>query len=418
MSLKISVIIPVYNTSVYLEQCLESLISQTLMEIEIICINDGSTDNSLSILETYKNKDSRIKIINQQNKGQSSARNSGIEAAQGEYIAFLDSDDYVKNDFLEKLYKNAKNFDSDISMCSIEIFDENTGKNYSHSPYLSLDIFDKSFENRCFLPSETFDFLFRICVVPWNKIYKRDFLNKNNLKFVENLNFEDNVFFIDAYTSAHRISIVKEELVIYRQNSQTSYSSAVKKHDKKKLDFFKIFELEEKILKQKNIYHQLKEYFEFTKLNSLKDWYDKITDIEVKKEYEKIFDTIYPHIKYIKKLLPIFEFVQYIKLKSLLKNHTIVFWGANKYLENFIKKFNLKNNNILAVIDKSPTKQNTKIFDYKVVSPKQVEELEPDYIVPTVLNIYAFENIIKKEINITDEKIKKIFTGKFFNKIR
>ena len=90
---KISIIVPVYNTSKYLDECLISLTSQTLNEIEIVCVNDGSTDNSLQILNNYKNKDDRIKIIDQKNQGVCAARNAGIRAAQGEYITFVDSDD-------------------------------------------------------------------------------------------------------------------------------------------------------------------------------------------------------------------------------------------------------------------------------------------------------------------------------------
>ena len=107
--MKISLIIPIYNTSKYLSQCLDSVLSQTLKEIEIICIDDGSTDNSIKILKNYANADSRIKIITQQNSGAGFARNNGIKNASGEYIAFLDSDDYyLDTDVLESLYENAK----------------------------------------------------------------------------------------------------------------------------------------------------------------------------------------------------------------------------------------------------------------------------------------------------------------------
>ena len=100
---KISVIVPVYNVEKYLARCLDSIINQTLADIEIICINDGSTDNSLEILNDYAKKDSRIKIIDQTNAGLSCARNAGMQIAQGEYIGFVDSDDWIDLDFYEKL---------------------------------------------------------------------------------------------------------------------------------------------------------------------------------------------------------------------------------------------------------------------------------------------------------------------------
>ena len=116
---KISVVVPVYNVEAYLERCLDSLINQTLSDIEIICVNDGSTDSSPEKLEEFAKKDSRIKIINQENGGLSAARNTGIEAATGEYIGFVDSDDYVDLDFYEKLYNAATSHNADISCTSI-----------------------------------------------------------------------------------------------------------------------------------------------------------------------------------------------------------------------------------------------------------------------------------------------------------
>lgn len=107
--IKISVIVPVFNAEKYLKMCLNSLVSQTLKNIEIICIDDGSTDNSLAILDKFKSKDNRIKIIKQKNYGVSMARNNGISEAQGEYIGFVDADDWVDKDFFEKLYNAAQN---------------------------------------------------------------------------------------------------------------------------------------------------------------------------------------------------------------------------------------------------------------------------------------------------------------------
>ena len=111
---KVSIIVPVYNVEKYLSKCLESLINQTLKDIEIICVNDGSTDNSLSILKEYANKDSRIKIIDKQNEGVSVARNTGIEVATGEYLIFVDSDDYLVENACEKALNTIEHNNSDI----------------------------------------------------------------------------------------------------------------------------------------------------------------------------------------------------------------------------------------------------------------------------------------------------------------
>lgn len=114
----VSIIVPVYNTEEYLQKCLDSLTNQTLKNIEIICVNDGSTDNSLKILQDNAIKDDRIKIINQGNKKQGAARNAGMQVATGEYIGFVDSDDYVDLNYFERLYRIARNYDSDIALAT------------------------------------------------------------------------------------------------------------------------------------------------------------------------------------------------------------------------------------------------------------------------------------------------------------
>ena len=119
MSNKVSVILPVYNAEKYVSATLESLITQTLTEIEIICVNDGSKDNSLKILKEFEKKDNRIMIIDKENQGVWKARMDGIKKAKGEYITFNDADDYVKEDFLESLYKNITENKSDIAICRI-----------------------------------------------------------------------------------------------------------------------------------------------------------------------------------------------------------------------------------------------------------------------------------------------------------
>ena len=113
---KISVIIPVYNVEEYLERCLNSVVNQTFKDLEIICVNDGSTDSSGEILQKFARKDARIKIIKRPNGGLSAARNTGLEVMSGEYFAFLDSDDWIDLNFYEKLYEKAKEFDADIAM--------------------------------------------------------------------------------------------------------------------------------------------------------------------------------------------------------------------------------------------------------------------------------------------------------------
>lgn len=185
MSPKISIIVPVYNVEQYLERCLDSLINQTLDDIEIICINDGSTDNSLQILENFKQKDNRIKIITQENAGLSQTRNNGIKIATGEYIGFVDSDDWVSLDFYENLYNAATKYNCDFATTNITKV-----KGERHKKFLTFsnvqiasDYLDKLVLFKC----PDFNYV-------WNKIYKTSELKKYNLEFMKGLAFEDIVF--------------------------------------------------------------------------------------------------------------------------------------------------------------------------------------------------------------------------------
>ena len=285
-----SVIIPVYNSARYLEQCLDSLINQTLQNIEIICVNDGSTDESLSILNRYKNQDNRIKVFNQDNKGQSAARNLGIKYSHGEYIGFLDSDDYADRTMFEKLYTAAKQNCSDVVMCSVHILNEKTGAITPNDPYFGLKIFEEQkdadvFFNGVFSYEQCRNFLFRICVVPWNKLIKTDFLKKNNIKFAEGLSFEDNIFSLELLLKAGRISLVNEPLPYYRFGSE--YSLTYGTNDNSKLDLFEVFNKMEEVLKKNMVFDMFEAYFFNHKKNTLLYWYKKLNDPNVKDLYKK-----------------------------------------------------------------------------------------------------------------------------------
>ena len=289
MGKKVSVIVPVYNAEKYLKKCLQSLVEQTLSDIEIICINDGSTDNSLSIIEQFAKSDSRIKIITTQNRGQSQARNKGLEIAKGEYTGFLDSDDYADTTMFEKLYTAAKQNDSDVVMCGVYILNEKTGAITSNDPYFGLKIFEEQkdmgvFFNGVFSYEQCRDFLFRICVVPWNKLIKTDFLKKNSIKFAEGLSFEDNIFSLELLLNAGRISLVNEPLPYYRFGSVHSLTYGI--NDYSKLDLFNVFNKMEVVLRDMGVFEEFGEYFFNHKKNTLLYWYKKLNDSNVKDLYK------------------------------------------------------------------------------------------------------------------------------------
>ncbi|MBE6024850.1 MAG: glycosyltransferase [Cellulosilyticum sp.] len=161
----ISVIVPTYNVEKYISKCLDSIISQTYENIEIIVVNDGSTDNSLSIVEEYEKKDARIKVFSQKNQGLSAARNTGIDNSKGEYLLFIDSDDYIETNMIEVLENNIRENNADISICDFSWIDEN--ENPERIKDIKIDVYhDKD------VMQQLIDRNLQT-VVAWNKLYRR-----------------------------------------------------------------------------------------------------------------------------------------------------------------------------------------------------------------------------------------------------
>lgn len=173
---KISIIVPVYNVEKYLERCLDSILSQSFNAFELILVNDGSTDNSYKICEKYSYNDKRIKLINKENGGLSSARNAGIEASQGEYIGFIDSDDYIDKFMYEILYNYAEKNKSDIVICKYKKVDANFGMNEN----LNYNVEEINYSNFQAL-NQLYEENNIEFVVMWNKLYKRSLFD--NIKF-------------------------------------------------------------------------------------------------------------------------------------------------------------------------------------------------------------------------------------------
>lgn len=214
MQIKVSVIVPVYNVEKYLGKCIDSLLSQTLKDMEFIFVNDGSTDNSLEILNCYANKDNRIKIITQENSKLGITRNNGIKIANGEYIGFLDSDDYVDSDFYEKLYAAAISNNADIAIASI----------LKHKPKYDKYILEhkkirlaNSITDKIKLCSDKTNRFFHC----WNKIYQNTLIKEHNIKFTEHRLHEDVEFAIKAIFYANKIVAVPKIKYHYMQNSNS-----------------------------------------------------------------------------------------------------------------------------------------------------------------------------------------------------
>ena len=225
---KISVIVPVYNTEKYLRQCLDTIINQTLKEIEIICVDDGSTDNSLQILKEYQKNDARIVILNQNNGGGGKARNTGLEISTGEYLAFLDSDDYFDLQFLEKMYNQALSDKADLVVCMANTYDIRTNKCTLRYTHIKNQLTERiPFSYLDMKPSDIFNIFGH---VPWNKLYRRDMILKNGLRFQEIHRNNDVYFSILSVICANSITLVKEPLVYYRVGMNTNTQSRICEH--------------------------------------------------------------------------------------------------------------------------------------------------------------------------------------------
>ena len=218
---KVSVIIPIYNSQNYLEECLNSVIQQSLQDLEIICINDGSTDNSAKILEKFAQKDSRIKVINQTNRGVSVARNYGIQIATGEYISFVDSDDYLDLDYFEKLYCSAKEHDADISAGSILRF---KGKKKKYLVKQTKEIITSDIKRK-----------YKLLKLPhWSfscgKIYRAKALKESGILFKEGVFYEDIVFINMLVHKLSKLVVVPNATYYYRIHSSSITNSITPKH--------------------------------------------------------------------------------------------------------------------------------------------------------------------------------------------
>lgn len=249
---KVSVIIPYRNVEQYISKCLSCVTNQTLGDIEIICINDASDDGSKEIVQEFAKNDKRILMLNTSvESGQSYARNLGLELASGEYIGFVDADDWIELDMFEKMYNRAKSDDTDITMCQAQLYDDKKQETYSDD-YYSLKSLER-FGNSVFASEDTKNEILDINVVLWNKIYKKEFLDKYQTRFAEGYIYEDMPFFFETYIKAKRINIVWENLYFYRQNRGFS---TMQKSNKKIYDRIDMAELTYNTLKQASFFHE------------------------------------------------------------------------------------------------------------------------------------------------------------------
>ena len=292
---KVSVVIPVYNVEKFLKECLNSIVNQSLEDIEIICINDGSTDNSLEILNEYSLKDDRMKIISQKNGGHAVATNNGMAIAKGEYLYLMDSDDILELNALEELYDCAENKNVDFVLFPAINYDNDKNMFYETDIY-SMNSINNNFGDTVFNYKDLKDLIFEIPVTPWSKLYNTEFIKKINAKFPEGLIFDDNVFFWQVMFNAKRISFYNKHLFIRRWYAYSSTTAG----DLRFLDSIDINNLVIEIFKKYGEFDNFKEKLynrkvtmAFNRFNDIKEEFKQQYFEKLQNDFINIQNTIH-----------------------------------------------------------------------------------------------------------------------------
>lgn len=222
MSVSVSIIVPCYNVAAYLDQCMESLAGQSMEDIEIICVNDGSSDHTAEILREWRNRDGRVRIIDQKNSGVSAARNSGMAAAAGTYIGFVDPDDMVERNMFQRLFDAAAEKEADVAVCGYHEFCDCGDMDMPErgwSPSAGFFPEEKAERFRRGTPWS------RCAGTVWNKLIRRELLEENGLRFVPGLSQGEDLYFcLMLLTFAPRLLILPDQLYHYRRERPGSSS--------------------------------------------------------------------------------------------------------------------------------------------------------------------------------------------------
>ena len=381
---KVSVIVPIWNVEKYLPKCLDSLINQTLKDIEIICINDGSPDNCLNILKEYQAKDNRIIIIDQKNHGQGHARNSGLKIAKGEYIMFCDPDDYYELSMCEEMYNTIVDNECDSVVCDVNIVKE------TNSIFLKKIDFIGDYEQKYKgIKVVDNDVIHLISVSPCIKIYKKSLIDEYNIVFPDGLIHEDLSFFYKYFSVCKNVFFLNKKLYnrLLRKNS-IMYFVKIKKHNSfidiilNIEDFFNFLQ-KNNLLNQKNelilnaffnLTHTDKRQKKLIKLedivqmcqildkillnkninlSSLNEKQKSIIELIKNKEYKKILHTMKHSYEYqIKCNIKLFDFISLFKIEEYL----------NK-VDLLKKKFYILHIPILKIVKKN-NKTYIKLFGF------------------------------------------------------
>jgi glycosyltransferase involved in cell wall biosynthesis len=250
----ISIIVPIWNTAQYLDRCLSSLINQTKKDVEIVCVNDGSSDNSLEIVKKFASRDSRIKIINQKNKGVATARNVGLKNATSKYIMWCDSDDEFALNMCEKMFNAIEKQKVDMVVCAINVINDKVSNKLvgDIEDYVSLKFSGKQ--------SVNWNLIVHTDVSLPSKIMRKSLIDKYNISFPAGLHFEDAYFFDQYFTASKNVYYLDEKLYNYHRNNDSIMSRSFKK-TKVSLDYIQIIPKTYAYLKKNGLLDKYNDFF-------------------------------------------------------------------------------------------------------------------------------------------------------------
>lgn len=314
---KLSIVAAVYNLEKYLPRCLDALVNQTLQEIEILCVDDGSTDSAPQIIDEYAKKyPDKVKAFHKPNGGEFTTRNYGLERAIGEYVTFVDTDDYVEPDWAEKLYNAAKENDADLAVCGFERIDLDTGKVVStNMTNFGHDV--KEINNKD-------DFMLFINPAPWNKIYKLE--KVKDLRFMNFRGFNDMIFLTSSYTRIKKVAFVPDVLYHY----YLRYDSQIHSVNRQDVDNFKKY-----LLELKNFYIKENKYDDMKYILDMMAFIHLGTSVMYRASYDKdinIKEMLKETIKYLDKNFSTWKKSPFLKFGYSVKRGIkhIGLWGISK----------------------------------------------------------------------------------------
>lgn len=330
--IKVSVAIPVYNSAKFLPQCLDSILNQTYRNIELLCINDGSTDHSLEILNNYAARDNRVKVFTKANegKGAASARNVGLENATGEYIQFLDSDDFFEPDMIEHLIKKAEETDADVIIYRANRFDNRLQR--ITQPYVSIEL-EHAPENDPFSYRDCPQKIFQIGdLIAWNKMYRRSLLNRYDLRFEPIPISDDQYVPALALVFAEKITYVDRAFVNYRFNTGSSQVDTQPKHPE--AAYSATFSIVSK-MREYGVYDEVKQSYLNMAMRLMREYFDKMREYRTMRMlYDIYLNQVFPMLG-AEELPQIFFYDKRIgEWYELIKNRSleeILFMAARGY---------------------------------------------------------------------------------------